>query len=164
MITTGIIKNVADETGRHCKVRMPVFNGLNKSNPTYTEDKDLYDINLSFAFPGTLTLQDGVEVVVGIFDNDVSQPIFLGFLNQSNLNDKVESSLSINNMNVSGTLNAHNLSLRNRSLTKILTTLLNSGDSPFLPRVTSNDDGKFLRVVKGQWAPQEIPIAEGNSF
>lgn len=33
-----------------------------------------------------------------------------------------------------------------------------------LPAVTASDNGKFLRVVNGAWAAQTVPSAESNSF
>lgn len=33
-----------------------------------------------------------------------------------------------------------------------------------LPRITSEDNDKFLKVVDGQWAVVEIPLAKGESF
>lgn len=33
-----------------------------------------------------------------------------------------------------------------------------------IPAVTSNDEGKILRVVGGIWAAQEIPYAEGEEY
>ena len=33
-----------------------------------------------------------------------------------------------------------------------------------LPPVTVVDNGKFLRVVDGAWAPQLVPCAEDNKF
>ena len=33
-----------------------------------------------------------------------------------------------------------------------------------LPKVTTSDDGKFLRVVSGAWAAVEIANANGGSF
>lgn len=33
-----------------------------------------------------------------------------------------------------------------------------------IPRVTSEDDGKFMRVVNGAWAAVEIPYAEGEEY
>ena len=33
-----------------------------------------------------------------------------------------------------------------------------------LPPVTVADNGKFLRVVDGVWAPQLVPCAEDNKF
>lgn len=33
-----------------------------------------------------------------------------------------------------------------------------------LPAVTASDNGKFLRVVKGEWAAVEIANANGGSF
>ena len=33
-----------------------------------------------------------------------------------------------------------------------------------LPEVSSQDDGKFLRVVKGAWAASEVPCAEDTKF
>ena len=37
-------------------------------------------------------------------------------------------------------------------------------DGGLLPAVTSNDNGKFLRVVSGAWAAVEISSANGVSF
>lgn len=33
-----------------------------------------------------------------------------------------------------------------------------------LPTVTSTDNGKFLRVVSGEWTAETVPSAESNSF
>lgn len=33
-----------------------------------------------------------------------------------------------------------------------------------LPAVAASDNGKFLRVVNGAWAPAEIANANGGSF
>ena len=33
-----------------------------------------------------------------------------------------------------------------------------------LPEVTTDDNGKFLRVVEGEWAADSIPNARGVSF
>ena len=33
-----------------------------------------------------------------------------------------------------------------------------------LPPVSSTDNGKFLRVVSGQWSAVTVPSASGNSF
>ena len=38
-----------------------------------------------------------------------------------------------------------------------------NGDSS-LPSVTTEDNGKFLRVVSGAWSAQAVPSAESNSF
>lgn len=36
--------------------------------------------------------------------------------------------------------------------------------SEILPQVTAADNGKFLRVVNGNWAAQTVPDAEGVGF
>ena len=33
-----------------------------------------------------------------------------------------------------------------------------------VPKVTTTDNGKFLRVVEGQWAASTVPNAESNVF
>lgn len=39
-----------------------------------------------------------------------------------------------------------------------------SGLSGLTPKVTTSDNGKFLRVVNGTWAPTTIPSANGGTF
>lgn len=39
-----------------------------------------------------------------------------------------------------------------------------SGHTQGLPIVTDSDNGKFLRVVAGQWSAQSIPNAEEVAF
>lgn len=36
--------------------------------------------------------------------------------------------------------------------------------SEILPQVTAADNGKFLRVVNGNWAAESVPNAEGVGF
>ena len=39
-----------------------------------------------------------------------------------------------------------------------------AGDTGLLPGVTTEDNGKFLRVVNGEWAVSAVPNAEEASF
>lgn len=42
--------------------------------------------------------------------------------------------------------------------------ILTRAEKNFLPTVTTDDNGKFLRVVEGIWAASEVPCAEDTKF
>ena len=42
--------------------------------------------------------------------------------------------------------------------------ILTRAEKNFLPTVTTDDNGKFLRVVEGIWAASEVPYAEDTKF
>ena len=42
--------------------------------------------------------------------------------------------------------------------------ILTRAEKNFLPTVTTDDNGKFLRVVEGIWSASEVPCAENTKF
>ena len=110
-------------------------------------------------------LEDNTRLNVALDDiNAKIENIDFDNINIEGLDDALTVELKDIAIGTPNTINADSLGGKSADEFALRSDVESLKNTPFIPQVSTEDNGKFLRVVDGVWAAVALPNAEGVGF